>query len=135
MFFTLCCPRCSLLAPRHLYAAGTVCGDFASRRCPTQVEKLKAHEANIMQLLQRGEEEGVVSQQMAERNVVEKAAAKEASPESGDAASLVSANEIEVRKHVFFFFSFPFQHMYILYIASHRCKHLPCHYRFLCLAL
>ena len=50
-----------------------------------------------MQLLQRGEEEGVVSQQMAERNVVEKAAAKEASSESGDAASLVPADEIEVR--------------------------------------
>eukprot|EP00752_Nemacystus_decipiens_P004692 g4280.t1 len=54
------------------------------------VEKLKAHEANIMQLLQKGEEEGVVSQQMSERNVVDKAAAKEASPDS-----LVPADEIE----------------------------------------
>eukprot|EP00903_Cladosiphon_okamuranus_P018576 g17099.t1 len=59
------------------------------------VEKLKAHEANIMQLLQRGEEEGVVSQQMAERNVVGKAATKEASSESGDAATLVPADEIQ----------------------------------------
>lgn len=54
-----------------------------------------------MQLLQRGEEDGVVPQQMLERNVAEKTAAKEkeASPESGDVevgTPLVAADEIEV---------------------------------------
>lgn len=79
-----------------------------------------------MQLLQRGEEEGVVSQQMAERNVVEKAAAKEASSESGDAASLVPADEIEVRNTLpFATFKRTYVHMYVLrsstrYLSAHK---------------
>ncbi|CAM9805319.1 unnamed protein product, partial [Ectocarpus sp. 13 AM-2016] len=56
------------------------------------VEKLKAHETNIMQLLQRAEEEGAVSQQMLERDVAGKA---NASPASGEAPA--SAEEIEKR--------------------------------------
>ncbi|CAM9548987.1 unnamed protein product, partial [Ectocarpus sp. 12 AP-2014] len=56
------------------------------------VEKLKAHETNIMQLLQRAEEEGAVSQQMLERDVAGKA---DASPASGEAPP--SAEEIEKR--------------------------------------
>lgn len=55
------------------------------------MEKLKAHETNIMQLLQRAEEEGAVSQQMSERDVAGKA---DASPASGEAPP--SAEEIEV---------------------------------------
>lgn len=58
-----------------------------------KVEKLKAHETNIMKLLQKGEEEAAMSMQMLEGNVVEKPAAKGTSPESGSA----SAEEIEVR--------------------------------------
>ncbi|CAN0253133.1 unnamed protein product, partial [Ectocarpus fasciculatus] len=56
------------------------------------VEKLKAHETNIMQLLQRAEEDGAVSQQMSERDVADKAGAP---PESGEAPP--SAEEIEKR--------------------------------------
>lgn len=85
-----------------------------------------------MQLLQRGEEEGVVSQQMAERNVVEKAAAKEASSESGDAASLVPADEIEVRNTLPFA---TFQAHVRTYVCTKRTRYLwraqinclPCH--------
>lgn len=55
------------------------------------MEKLKAHETNIMQLLQRAEEDGAVSQQMSERDVADKAGA---TPESGEAPP--SAEEIEV---------------------------------------
>lgn len=55
------------------------------------MEKLKAHETNIMQLLQRAEEEGAVSQQMSERDVAYKA---NASAASGEARP--SAEEIEV---------------------------------------
>lgn len=58
-----------------------------------QVEKLKAHETNIMKLLQKGEEEGAMSMQMLEGNVVEKPAATEGTSESGDA----STEEVEVR--------------------------------------
>lgn len=52
-----------------------------------------------MQLLQRGEEEAAVSQQMSERNVAEKkTSAAEASSESGDTAagSPATRDEIEV---------------------------------------